>query len=127
MARLNNPNNPGTVYLIPTNLLQHFSRFLTRYLLPTLDFSTSAKTTSQLPPRQLYGNGQKSSSEFSSKTFYMPGSLLWNLTSLGGEIESINATSLFERSSKTMCRRGMRHFFPEPALAQNDPRSFCRR
>ena len=42
----------------------------------------------------------------------------------GGEIESVSASSLFEPNKNIWLeddsRLGLRHFVPEPALAQND-------
>jgi hypothetical protein len=108
------------VYLIPTNPFQHFSLFLTRHPLPTLDFSASRKIHELVPAGTNLETYSKIFSEFSSESFYTQSFFAAESCFAGIESESINATSLFSLRSKTMCRRGLRRFAPEPALAQND-------
>jgi hypothetical protein len=77
--------------------------FSTRRHLQTLDYSTFAKN-SNFPSA---GRIQEVESSFA-----------------GGEIEFFNASSLFSPNKNIWLeddlRRGLRHFVPEPALAQND-------
>jgi len=112
------------VYLIPANSSQHFSSFFTQHPSLTLENTASAKNTSQLPGRQLYRNRQKFLSEVALKTFYSAGFSVEESNFAGGEIEPVSASSLFSPNKNIWLeddsRRGLLHFAPEPALAQND-------
>ena len=109
-------NNPGTVYLIPTNPSRHFSSFFTQHQSSDLENPASRKKDEFSSPKKIL----KTYSKSSSNTFYTAGFSTNESSFAGGEIQFVSASSLFSLTLEDDSRRGMRHFVPEPALAQND-------
>ena len=89
------------MYLIPTNLSRHFSLFFTQHQSSGLENPASRKKDEFSSPKKILKTYSKSSSEFSSNTFYSAGFSGVESYFAGGEFEPVSASSLFSLRSKT--------------------------